>query len=78
MAIMYKDAGGSWSVIPFCVMADIGKIERDEMLRATNMGMGMIIVIRPSNLGALAATLKTLYYPIGRIIPGEPRVTYRT
>jgi len=70
---------GSWPVIPLCqVMAEIGKIERDEMLRATNMGIGMIIVVRPSNLDALLATLKTPYYQIGSIIPGEPRVTYRT
>jgi phosphoribosylaminoimidazole (AIR) synthetase len=59
-------------------MADIGKMDRDEMLRATNMGIGMVIVVHPSNLDGLTATLKTPYYQIGRIIPGEPRVTYRT
>ena len=59
-------------------MADIGKIERDEMLRATNMGIGMVVVVRPANADALIATLKTPYYRIGRIIPGEPRVTYRS
>src|SRR6185295_2847776 len=70
---------GSWPVIPLCrVMADIGKMDRDEMLRATNMGIGMVIVVHPSNLDGLTATLKTPYYQIGRIIPGEPRVTYRT
>jgi phosphoribosylformylglycinamidine cyclo-ligase len=70
---------GSWPVLPlFRVMADIGKIERDEMLRATNMGIGMVVVVRESNLDAFTATLKTPYYRIGRIIPGEPRVTYRT
>jgi phosphoribosylformylglycinamidine cyclo-ligase len=70
---------GSWPVIPLCrVMAEIGNIECDEMLRATNMGIGMVIVVRPSNLNALTATLKTQYYQIGRIIPGPPQVTYRT
>jgi len=70
---------GSWPVLPlFRVMADIGEIERDEMLRATNMGIGMVIVVRPENLEALTATLKTPYYRIGQIIPGEPRVTYTT
>ena len=69
---------GSWPVIPLCrAMAEIGHIDRDEMLRATNMGIGMVIVVRPSNLSALTAILKTPYYEIGRIIPGEPRVTYR-
>src|SRR5262249_44163070 len=70
---------GSWPVLPlFRVMAQIGQIERDEMLRATNMGIGMIAVVRPANLDAFSATLKTPYYRIGQIIPGEPRVTYRT
>jgi phosphoribosylformylglycinamidine cyclo-ligase len=70
---------GSWPVLPLCrVMADIGKIDRDEMLRATNMGIGMVIAVRPSNLDALVATLKTPYYQIGQVVPGEPRVTYRT
>jgi phosphoribosylformylglycinamidine cyclo-ligase len=70
---------GSWPVLPlFRVMADIGKIERDEMLRATNMGIGMVVVVRPSNLESFTATLKTPHYQIGRIIPGPPRVTYRT
>src|SRR5215469_13590678 len=70
---------GSWPVIPLCrAMAEIGHIDRDEMLRATNMGIGMVIVVRPSNLSALTATLKTPYYQIGRITPGPPHVTYRT
>jgi phosphoribosylformylglycinamidine cyclo-ligase len=70
---------GSWPVLPLCrAMAEIGKIERDEMLRATNMGIGMVIVVRPSNLDALKATLKTPHYQIGQIIPGKPIVTYRT
>jgi phosphoribosylformylglycinamidine cyclo-ligase len=70
---------GSWPVLPlFRVMADIGKIERDEMLRATNMGIGMIAVIRPSNLTAFTSMLGIPYYQIGQIIPGPPHVTYRT
>jgi phosphoribosylformylglycinamidine cyclo-ligase len=70
---------GSWPVIPLCrVMADIGKIERDEMLRATNMGIGMVVVVKPVNVAPFTATLKTPYYQIGKIIPGEPRVTYRS
>jgi phosphoribosylformylglycinamidine cyclo-ligase len=70
---------GSWPVLPLCrVMADIGRIDRDEMLRATNMGIGMVVVVKPSNLEALKAALKTPCYQIGLIIPGEPRVTYRT
>src|SRR2546426_6608358 len=70
---------GSWPVLPLCqVMARLGGIERDEMLRSTNMGIGMVIVVRPSNLAALTATLSTPWYQIGQIIPGEPLVTYRS
>jgi phosphoribosylformylglycinamidine cyclo-ligase len=70
---------GSWPILPlFRVMANIGSIERDEMLRATNMGIGMVVVVRPANVGAFTATLKSPYYQIGTIIPGEPRVTYRS
>jgi phosphoribosylformylglycinamidine cyclo-ligase len=70
---------GSWPVIPLCrVMAEIGGIERDEMLRATNMGIGMVAVVKPANVAAFTATLKSPYYQIGKIIPGEPRVTYKS
>lgn len=73
---------GSWPVLPLCkVMAEIGHIEQDEMLRATNMGIGMVVVVHPSNVDALIATLKasnTPSYRIGEIVPGEPVVTYRT
>jgi phosphoribosylformylglycinamidine cyclo-ligase len=70
---------GSWPVIPLCrVMAEIGEIERDEMLRATNMGIGMIAVVKPANVAGFTATLKTPYYQIGKIIPGEPRVTFKS
>src|SRR5215831_6632751 len=42
---------GSWPVIPLCrVMAEIGHIDRDEMLRATNMGIGMVAVVKPANV----------------------------
>jgi phosphoribosylformylglycinamidine cyclo-ligase len=69
---------GSWPVLPLCtVMARVGKIEQMEMLRATNMGIGMVAVVRPANVDAFVATLETPHYIIGRIVPGEPRVTYR-
>ena len=70
---------GSWPVLPLCkLLQQIGNIEQDEMLRATNMGIGMVAVIHPSNLDRFTATLKIPHYTIGEIIPGEPRVTYRT
>jgi phosphoribosylformylglycinamidine cyclo-ligase len=69
---------GSWPVIPLCrLIAEMGNVEKKEMLRATNMGIGLIAVVHPSNFDAFVATLKTPWYKIGTIIPGEPRVSYR-
>jgi phosphoribosylformylglycinamidine cyclo-ligase len=69
---------GSWPTHPLCsVMARIGKIDQMEMLRATNMGIGMIAVVRPSDVKAFVATLDTPHYSIGQIVPGEPKVSYR-
>jgi len=58
-------------------MARIGKIDQMEMLRATNMGIGMVAVVRSANVNTFVSTLDTLHYNIGQIIPGEPRVSYR-
>lgn len=69
---------GSWPVLPiFKLMAGIGSIERDEMLRSTNMGLGMIVVVRPGDLQAFVSTLKTPRFLIGRIADGERRVLYQ-
>jgi phosphoribosylformylglycinamidine cyclo-ligase len=69
---------GTWPLLPLCLaMARIGRIEQSEMLRATNMGIGMVAVVRPTNVGDFIATLETPHYKIGQIIPGEPRVSYR-
>jgi phosphoribosylformylglycinamidine cyclo-ligase len=69
---------GSWPVLPLCqAMARIGKIDQMEMLRATNMGIGMVVVVRPANVNAFLATIETPHYSIGQIIPGEPKVSYR-
>src|SRR5262245_56747387 len=58
--------GSSPGLPPCKLMAEIGNIDRSEMLRATNMGLGMIAVVRPSKLDAFLATLTTPHYRIGR------------
>jgi phosphoribosylformylglycinamidine cyclo-ligase len=69
---------GSWPILPLCTaMARIGKIDPMEMLRATNMGIGIVAVVHPANVDAFVANLDTPHYKIGQIIPGEPRVSYR-
>jgi phosphoribosylformylglycinamidine cyclo-ligase len=69
---------GSWPVLPLCrLIAEIGNVEQPEMLRATNMGIGMIAVVHPENIEPFTATLHTPWFRIGRIVPGDPRVSYR-
>jgi phosphoribosylformylglycinamidine cyclo-ligase len=69
---------GTWPVLPvFDLMARIGSVSPDEMLRATNMGIGMIAVIRPESLDAFRAAVQSDQFVIGDIVEGEPGVTYR-
>ena len=62
---------GSWPVLPiFRYLARIGKIERDELLRTFNLGVGMILVIPAKNISRVEADLKRRrekFYMIGRI-----------
>jgi phosphoribosylformylglycinamidine cyclo-ligase len=82
--ILPKDCGaqvqlGAWPVLPLCTaMQEIGKIDQSEMLRATNMGIGMVCVVKLSNVEQFCDNLEIPYYRIGEIISGEPKVTYRT
>lgn len=71
---------GSWPVLPvFDALANRGGVGRDEMLRATNMGVGMIAVVRPGSAELFAETIGTPHFVIGRIVQsskGRDRVTY--
>ena len=68
---------GSWPVLPvFELMAQIGRTPRAEMLRATNMGIGMIAVIRPDALESFGDAIGTEHFVIGRVVEGDPQVSY--
>ena len=68
---------GSWPVLPvFELMAQIGSTPRAEMLRATNMGIGMIAVIRPDALESFGDAIGTEHFVIGRVVEGDPQVSY--
>jgi phosphoribosylformylglycinamidine cyclo-ligase len=74
---------GSWPVMPiFRYLAQLGKIERDELLKTFNMGVGMILVVPAKNVSRVEAELKRRrekFYLIGRIeraMRGKPRVNY--
>ncbi len=69
---------GSWPVLPLCkAMQEIGSIEQSEMLRSTNMGIGMVCVVKLSNIEQFCDTLTIPYHRIGTVIPGSQKVTYR-
>ena len=74
---------GSWPVLPiFRYLARVGQIERDELLRTFNLGVGMILVVPAKRVARVQAELKRRRekcYVIGRVErtkPGSPRVVY--
>jgi phosphoribosylformylglycinamidine cyclo-ligase len=73
----------AWSVPPiFQAIARLGQVEREEMYRVFNMGVGLILVVPASAAQAVVARAKSLGDPacqIGTIVPstGEgPLVEY--
>jgi phosphoribosylformylglycinamidine cyclo-ligase len=62
---------GSWPVLPiFKYLARVGQIERDELLRTFNLGVGMILVVPQKNLARVQTELKRQRekcYLIGRV-----------
>ncbi len=50
---------GSWPVPPvFDVLQNAGKVERDEMHRVFNMGIGMVAITRAANADAVAKAIR--------------------
>jgi len=62
---------GSWPVLRiFSYLAHLGRMERDELLKTFNLGVGMILVIPAKHISAVEAELKRRrekFYLIGRI-----------
>ena len=64
----------SWAVAPiFTVMKNIGKVKSNEMFRSFNMGLGMVLIINPSNYDKIKTLLNPFSkaYQIGRVESGE-------
>jgi phosphoribosylformylglycinamidine cyclo-ligase len=65
----------SWPVPPiFKYLAELGKMDRDELLQSFNMGVGMILVVPPKFVKSVEADLKKRrekYFLIGRIERSE-------
>jgi phosphoribosylformylglycinamidine cyclo-ligase len=72
---------GSWSVPPiFRLLQQRGGIARDEMLRAFNMGVGMIVVCAPQQatraINVAAGAGEPGAFRMGYIVSGERTVRY--
>ena len=71
---------GSWPTIPvFNVMKAIGNIDEKEMLRAFNMGIGMVFIVRPGDVGKVKDVLKDLspIYEIGHVKNGSKNISIK-
>jgi phosphoribosylformylglycinamidine cyclo-ligase len=74
---------GSWPVLPiFQYLAQLGNIEREELLKTFNLGVGMILVVPAKHVARVESELKRRrekFYLVGRIeraMRGKPRVIY--
>jgi phosphoribosylformylglycinamidine cyclo-ligase len=74
---------GSWPVLPiFRFLARVGRMERDELLRTFNLGVGMILVVPARHISRVESELKRRrekFFLIGRIeraARGKPSVVY--
>jgi phosphoribosylformylglycinamidine cyclo-ligase len=74
---------GSWPVLPiFRYLAHLGEIDRDELLKTFNLGVGMILVVPAKHISQVEADLKRRrekFFLIGHIekaARGKPRVVY--
>jgi phosphoribosylformylglycinamidine cyclo-ligase len=72
-----------WPVPPiFLAISRLGSVEREEMYRVFNMGIGLILVVPSHAAGAVvqrAALMGDHGYQIGEMVAardGEPRVEY--
>jgi phosphoribosylformylglycinamidine cyclo-ligase len=73
---------GSWPVLPiFQLLYKEGNVERDEMLRVFNMGIGMVLMIGPAEVDAIAKHFTRIgqpFYFIGNVVKGSGKVVYDT
>ncbi|MGB7190293.1 MAG: phosphoribosylformylglycinamidine cyclo-ligase [Acidobacteriaceae bacterium] len=71
---------GSWPVLPvFEHLRELGGVERDEMLRTFNMGIGLIAAIPADKFKRAKSVLERAeekFHVIGRMVKGERRVVY--
>jgi len=66
---------GTWTPAPvFAVIAQRGRVERAEMERTFNMGVGMVAVVEPEDVDRALAVLTARHVPawvVGEVIPAD-------
>jgi phosphoribosylformylglycinamidine cyclo-ligase len=71
---------GSWPVLPiFKLLFEKGGVDRDEMLRVFNMGVGMVLMVAPDEVERVSrhfAQIGQKHYFIGNVVKGSGRVVY--
>ena len=71
---------GSWPVLPiFHAIHEKGGTSPDEMLRVFNMGIGMVLIVAPDRVDAIAKHFTRIgqkFYFIGNVVKGNGRVVY--
>ena len=71
---------GSWPVLPiFEHLRELGSVEQEEMLRTFNMGVGLILVVKPEKFKRVTGLLDRAsekFHVIGRIVKGDRKVIY--
>ena len=71
---------GSWPVLPlFHHLYREGQVDRDEMLRVFNMGVGMIVIASPADVDTIAKHFTRVgqqFYFVGNVVKGSGNVVY--
>ena len=71
----------AWPLPPlFRLLERLGSLPPDEMLRAFNLGIGMILVVPPRHRARVEASLRRArseFYRLGEVVRGRRRVHYR-
>ena len=70
----------TWPVPPiFELIAERGRVSREEMLKTFNMGLGLLLVVGPRDIERVTRELKKRrenFWVVGRIVRGRPVVRY--
>jgi phosphoribosylformylglycinamidine cyclo-ligase len=71
---------GSWPVLPiFEHLQKLGNVDKEEMLRTFNMGLGMLLVVPADKFKKAQTMLERAgekSYTVGRIVKGDRKVMY--